>query len=152
MKTFEPEVAGKVEFPNPDQYGVVFRGLQGVTTAGSGTASDAFDDNPTAWPLAGKTGTAQVQKKADTSVFVGFGPATGFVPPEYAMAAVIPEGGFGAKAAAPVVFSVLQQVSNNTVPIVGHAAPQQAETGTPVAPPPTTAPPTTLPLAPVGGP
>ncbi|MFN8050631.1 MAG: penicillin-binding protein 2 [Acidimicrobiales bacterium] len=147
VKSFDPQIAGKVEFPNPDQYGVVYRGLQGVTANPSGTAYKAFRQSPTAWPLAGKTGTAQVTHKLDTSVFVGFGPATGFEPAQFAMASIIPEAGFGADASAPLVFSVLRHLSDNTVPVVGHAAPQQAETGTPVSVPPTTAPPTTLPLA-----
>lgn len=148
IETFEPKVATRVDFPTLPDYAVVYRGLQGVTSSGAGTAEGAFKAHPTAWPMAGKTGTAQVNRKADTSLFVGFGPA---VAPgsraHYAMAAILPEAGFGADAAAPLVFSVMQQLSNGTVPVATWERPQLPEAGT-VATVPTTTTTTTLPLAP----
>ena len=82
---------------------------------------------------AGKTGTAQVKNKADTSLFAGWGPGDGVSLPKYAMVSIIPEGGFGAGGSAPVVFSVLQALSRGTVPPV-TPAPREAEaSGTPVA-------------------
>ena len=131
VKTFEPQVAERVEFPTPEDYAIVYQGLAGVTV--NGTAADAFDDIPTAWPMAGKTGTAQVKNKADTSLFAGWGPGDGVSLPKYAMVSIIPEGGFGAGGSAPVVFSVLQALSRGTVPPV-TPAPREAEaSGTPVA-------------------
>ncbi|MBX7070877.1 MAG: penicillin-binding protein 2 [Microthrixaceae bacterium] len=139
IKTFEPQVAGTLQFPDQHQYEVVYAGLQGVASAGSGTASDAFDAYPTAWAtVAGKTGTAEVDKKADTSLFVGFGPATGFEPVQYVMSAVIPEGGFGGEAAAPLVASVFQRISRGEVPPVAGAPIPGAVVGEPLAPAPTT--------------
>jgi penicillin-binding protein 2 len=106
-----PEVVGEVVYPTLETYAAIYRGLEGVTTNGRGTATDAFRANPTTWPTAGKTGTAEVDRKADTSVFVGFGPAGVPEPVEYAVSAILPQAGFGADAAAPLVFSILAPLS-----------------------------------------
>jgi penicillin-binding protein 2 len=76
--------------------------------------------------MAGKTGTAQVNNKADTSVFVAFGPAAPNVPPAYAIDVVIPEAGFGADVAAPLAFDIMKPLSNNALP---PAAPLPASGG-----------------------
>ncbi len=118
VERFAPKKTGTVAFNDIGQFLAVFEGLKGVTTRGTGTAVDAFNENPTAdgWPLAGKTGTAEVNKKADTSVFVGWGPAIDLTTkPQYAAAAVIPQGGFGADAAAPLVFDILAPLSRGTI-------------------------------------
>ncbi len=70
----DPVEVAHVDIP-PEQYSEIFQGLVGVTQDPSGTAAGAWSANPTAWPFAGKTGTAQVKDKADTSVFAGWGPA-----------------------------------------------------------------------------
>jgi len=49
--------------------------------------------------VAGKTGTAQQTGKQDTALFASYGPADS---PQYAMAVVLEEGGFGGTTAAPV--------------------------------------------------
>ena len=71
-------------------------------------------------PLAGKTGTAEVQGKADTSLFASFGPVGA---PQYAIVAVLEQSGFGADAAAPVVRHVWETVT-------GQAATQVAPQST----------------------
>lgn len=176
VKEFSPIAAGRVDWASPEHYAVVYRGLQGVTSSGSGTAAEAFEASPVPWQVAGKTGTAQVTGKVDSSVFVAFAPADGgFTPARYAMAAIIPEAGFGGQAAAPLVASVLKRIAENTVPVEPSAPREQEEAGTPVSVatsttttlpivganptttlPPTTLPPTTLPptttLPPAGGP
>jgi penicillin-binding protein 2 len=141
----QPQVAGKVTY-KPGVYAQIYAGLQGVVmgTSPKGTANDAWNSDKTAWPMAGKTGTAQVLNKADTSVFVGFGPSGGLVPAQYAIAIIIPEAGFGADAAAPLTFSIMAPVSKNQVPA---ATPVAAAGATPPAGPTTT---TTTPAA--GGP
>lgn len=141
---FSPQVAGTVSFPTEEDYSIIYQGLQGVASQGSGTASDAFAAYPVDWPVAGKTGTAQVTNKADSSVFAGFGPATGFEAPRYAMAAVIPEGGFGVDAAAPLVASVFQLLSRGPLPVVQPAERPGIAAGTPVTT--TTLPPDPEPL------
>jgi penicillin-binding protein 2 len=108
---FEPEVLNKVPFTT-EEYLKITQGLIGVTQSASGTAVKSWRSSPTAWPLAGKTGTAQVTGKADTSVFAGYGPADGS-PPRYAISVIIPEAGFGGDVAAPLAFRIMKPVSEN---------------------------------------
>ncbi len=122
----EPVVKGRLEI-DPGHYAQLWDGLVGVTAPGTGgTASAAFADTPTAWPMAGKTGTAQVSKKADTALFVGWGPAVPNVAPQYTVGVVIPESGFGSTVAAPLAFRVLQPLSDGTLtpacPVIDTAA------------------------------
>jgi penicillin-binding protein 2 len=102
----EPVVGGEVDLP-PHVREPILEGLVGVTR--NGTASRAFAGfDHESWPVAGKTGTAQVDNKADTAVFAAFGPAPA---PEYAIAVFMEESGFGGTAAAPVVRSLLDALS-----------------------------------------
>ena len=80
----------------------------------SGTALQAFAGFPTDWPVAGKTGTVEVFDKNDSSVFMAYGPADN---PQYAMAVVLEEAGFGGRAAAPVVRQVLEAIATEAVPV-----------------------------------
>jgi penicillin-binding protein 2 len=66
--------------------------------------------------MAGKTGTAQVKGKADTSLFVAFGPVSPGVAPEYAVSVVIPEAGFGSEVSAPLAFRIMKPVSEGALP------------------------------------
>jgi penicillin-binding protein 2 len=71
--------------------------LQGVVT--SGTAAGAFAGWPQAdYPLAGKTGSAEVFGHQATSWFASFGPATS---PRYAVVVMVAQAGTGAGTAAP---------------------------------------------------
>lgn len=115
VREIQPDVLGKVEF-QPDWYEKIFNGLVGVTQKGEGTASRSWHANPTAWPMAGKTGTAQVARKADTALFVGWGPAIPGVPPAYTVSVVIPESGFGGDVAAPLAFRILAPASKGELP------------------------------------
>ncbi|MCW2600066.1 MAG: hypothetical protein JWM02_1895 [Frankiales bacterium] len=74
--------------------------LAGVTQQG-GTAGFAFAGFP--FPVAGKTGTADVLGKAPTSWFASFAPAN---KPKYAVVVMVPEGGTGATTAAPIARSI----------------------------------------------
>ena len=127
VRTIEPEELGSVEM-TPDQYGKLFQGLLGVTQDPGGTASSVWAANPTAWPFAGKTGTAQVRDKADTSVFAGWGPAVPGQAPEYAIAVIIPESGFGSDVAAPLTFEILTPISEGRVdPVCPLVEPERSE-------------------------
>ena len=76
-------------------------GFEGVVADPAGTAHAAFVGFPLAqFPIAGKTGTAQVQGKQATSVFASFAPANN---PQYVVDAFLEQSGYGAAAAAPVV-------------------------------------------------
>ena len=88
---------------------IIMDGLIGATTNGNGTAYAAFRGigGPT---VAGKTGTAQSNGKQDTSLFVGISPPD---QPQYVVAAVVEEGGFGASVAAPVVARVFEGINGD---------------------------------------
>ncbi|CAB4531620.1 unannotated protein [freshwater metagenome] len=110
IRQVEPVVQGTVQI-QPDQYGKIYDGLLGVTQSAYGTAAASWQASKTAWPMAGKTGTAQVSKKADTSLFAAWGPAGTGVPAQYAISVVIPESGFGGEVAAPLAFRIMAPLS-----------------------------------------
>jgi penicillin-binding protein 2 len=113
LRTIEPVVKGNVELP-PNVYDPILAGLSGVPRSGTAaTAFRGFDLN--AFPIAGKTGTAQVDGKADTSIFAAFSTGSG---PRYAVAAILEESGFGANAAAPLVRHIFETVSGQAASAV----------------------------------
>ncbi|HEY7720150.1 MAG TPA: penicillin-binding protein 2 [Pedococcus sp.] len=76
--------------------------MVGVVT--EGTAEGAFAGFPLRdWPVAGKTGTAEVFGRGDTSWFVSFAPAQA---PRYAVAVVVAQGGTGGETAAPAARAI----------------------------------------------
>ena len=84
----------------------VLAGLRGAVADRDGTASAPFAGFPLdRVPVEGKTGTAQVLGKADTSLFVAVAPADH---PQFVVAAVVEEAGFGSAVAAPIVRRVLE--------------------------------------------
>jgi penicillin-binding protein 2 len=96
----------------PEWRDAVLAGLQGVVGSGEGTAHVAFSGFPlNQYPVAGKTGTAQVQGKDPTSVFSSFAPANN---PQFVVTAVMEESGYGADAAAPVVRRIYDGLFNLT--------------------------------------
>lgn len=107
---FEPEANAEVAMP-PEIRQPLLDGLAGVTRRGDGTARGAFRGFPDHFTVAGKTGTAQVTGRADTSLFVGFGPVEN---PQYVVAAVLEESGFGGSAAAPLVRRMFEPLADPT--------------------------------------
>lgn len=94
-----PVIASREEQLDPTALNAIRDGLFRVNR--TGTAAEAFAGFPLDnFPIAGKTGTAQVNDKADFSLYAGFGPG---LAPQYAVAAVLEEAGFGGDAAAPAV-------------------------------------------------
>ena len=94
----------------------LLEGLLGVTRSIDGTGYNAFAGFPhEQWQVAGKTGTAEVVGKADNSLFVAFGPNPN---PEYVVAAIMEESGFGSAVAAIAVRRVLEPIATNSVPAV----------------------------------
>ncbi|MBI2703853.1 MAG: penicillin-binding protein 2 [Actinobacteria bacterium] len=114
VEIVQPEVAQQIPIPE-NVFGPIFTGLSGVPEkALGGTAGEAFAGwDLKAWPIAGKTGTAQVDDKADTSWFVAYGPAPA---PQVVAVAVLEESGFGAEAAAPVVRKLLEPIAGQVPP------------------------------------
>jgi penicillin-binding protein 2 len=94
----------------------ILQGLKGAVADKKGTAYDAFRDFPLKdIPVAGKTGTAQVDGKGDSSLFAAFWPADA---PKYVAVAVVEEGGFGAQTAAPIVRRVIESMNGLPTPPV----------------------------------
>ena len=87
----------------------VMVGLHRAVGTPEGTAASAFAGFPLdRVPVAGKTGTAQVNGRADTSLFAAVAPAN---EPHYVVVAVIEEAGFGSTVAAPIVRGVLEALT-----------------------------------------
>jgi penicillin-binding protein 2 len=125
-KEFTPEVAGQVPLP-PEVRQPIYDGLYNVPI--SGTATRAFAGFPLdQFPVAGKTGTAQVDNKADTAVFAAFGPAPA---PRYAMSVFLAESGFGGTASAPVSRALFDALAGVTPlqPVGPDGLPSGGSTG-----------------------
>lgn len=122
IRSAQPKIAAQ-ESLDSAAMDAILDGLGGATTLG--TAAAAFEGFP-AWvyPVAGKTGTAQVAGKADFSLFAGFGPASD---PKYAVAAILEEAGFGSDAAAPATRKMFEYLSGltevPTAPLATEALP-----------------------------
>jgi len=92
----------------------VLAGLAGAVGSKEGTAAAAFAGFPLdRVPVVGKTGTAQVNGKGDTSLFVAVAPAND---PQFVVAAVVEESGFGSVVAAPIVRKVLEVLTGVVTP------------------------------------
>jgi penicillin-binding protein 2 len=95
----------------------VLTGLLGAVGTKEGTASAAFAGFPLdRIPVEGKTGTAQVMGKADTSLFAAVAPAND---PRYVVVAVVEESGFGSVVAAPIARRVLEVLLGVAPPAPG---------------------------------
>ena len=62
----------------------------------------------TQFPIAGKTGTAQVDGKGDTSLFAAMFSVNGH---QYVIVAVVEQAGFGAQTAAPIVRRIIESMT-----------------------------------------
>ncbi len=113
VEVMEPVANGQVELP-PEWRDPMIRGFDGVTKGPGGTATRAFSGfDQSTCPVAGKTGTAQVNDKNDSSLFAAFAPTpTPERPSVIAMATVFQEAGFGADAAVPLTRRVLEPFSD----------------------------------------
>ena len=103
VRALVPITLGTVDIP---ERSVLLTGFTGVVENAKGTAAQAFTGFPKGL-AAGKTGTAQVTGKQDTSWFVGMTPATN---PKYVVLAVVEEGGYGAQTSAPIVRAIMEQL------------------------------------------
>ena len=115
VQDFADRVLNQVYLPRSIRQPIL-EGLLGVTAELEGTAHSAFYGFPhEQWPVAGKTGTAEVVGQADNSLFAAFGPNPN---PEYVVVAILEESGFGASVAAPAVRRVLEPIATDSVPAV----------------------------------
>jgi penicillin-binding protein 2 len=85
-----------------------------ATTTVTGTASGAFFGFPLdQYPVAAKTGTAEVAGKQSTSWFASFAPADD---PEYVVVVNVDQGGLGAATSGPVARAVYEQMFGIAAP------------------------------------
>ena len=132
---FFPQVKNRVPMPSAYDQAAILQGLEGVVSEPLGTAYAAFQNFPLAeYPVAGKTGTAQVsgefcpaytvcgpnqvpwpEYKQDTSVFASFAPADS---PRFVVDAVFEQSGYGADVAAPAVAQVYKTLFGLNKPVV----------------------------------
>jgi penicillin-binding protein 2 len=117
VERYQPKAIRHISF-DPATRAAMLAGFQGALANPKGTASAAFQGFPFAQvPIAGKTGTAQVAGKDDTSLFVGM---FGGTPenPRYIVAVVVEQAGFGAQTAAPIARRIIERMSNLPTPSV----------------------------------
>ncbi len=128
---YQPRVLGHVSLP-PAVRNPILAGLEGVVQNPSGTAYGTFQRYATfsesQFPVAGKTGTASLNKSLEpNSLFVGFAPANN---PQYVVACVIAQGGYGSAASAPVVAEAFSWLYQHGVPALNLAPRSQFVTPT----------------------
>jgi penicillin-binding protein 2 len=113
VRRIDPQVVGHLPVPQGD-LAYIRSALEGVTK--SGTAAGAFGGFPFGKvDVAGKTGTAEVYGRQDTSWFASFAPANN---PEYATVVMVSQAGQGASVAAPAV----RQIWDGIFGLEGHPA------------------------------
>jgi penicillin-binding protein 2 len=110
VQDFKPRLRRKVQI-SPKTLKVVRAGLKGVVNNEEGTA---YEVRPSNLMVSGKTGTAQVSRRArkgetiwlqDHSWFAAYAPSDA---PVIAVAVIIEHGGRAAKVAAPVAMEIIQ--------------------------------------------
>jgi len=117
LKTVPPRAIRHLAF-DPVLRSQMLAGFEGALSDPKGTAYQAFQGFPFAQvPVAGKTGTAQVTNKGDTSLFVGM---FGGTPdqPRYVVAVVVEQAGFGAQTAAPIARRIIESMEHLPTPPV----------------------------------
>jgi penicillin-binding protein 2 len=103
---------------DPATRAAMLAGFTGAIADDKGTAHSAFQGFPLEQvPVSGKTGTAQVANKGDTSLFVGM---FGGTPenPRYIVAVVVEQAGFGSQTAAPIARRIIEKMSGLPTPPV----------------------------------
>jgi penicillin-binding protein 2 len=122
VRTIDPVVRSTVSL-EPGTRDPIVQGLAQVTQAGTASGSFAgFDQG--SFPIVGKTGTAEVGGKADTSVFASYAPKDA---PQYAVAAVMEESGFGSETAAPLVRHLYEYLAGQAQTPYAYIAPARQD-------------------------
>lgn len=110
VREIVPESVGKTDL-DPNHRSAILQGLRSSISRPEGTGASAFLGFPLdSFPVAGKTGTAQVIGKQDTALFVAFAPADA---PQYVVAVFMEEAGFGGAVAAPVARRIMDGLAGN---------------------------------------
>jgi penicillin-binding protein 2 len=105
VRRVAPRVAGVAEVPG-GALAAVGQGLASVPTGG--TAASAFAGFPLdRFPVAGKTGTADLPPQAPFAWFASYAPVGN---PEYVVVVMVEQGGHGGESAAPVARAIYQKL------------------------------------------
>jgi penicillin-binding protein 2 len=105
LQKIDPGTARRVKM-DPGARDAIMQGLHAATT-GDGTSADVFKGwNQKAFPVYGKTGTAERAGHGDQSWYVCFVPNQSR---PIVLAVTVEDGGFGAEAAAPIARVMLAQ-------------------------------------------
>ncbi|WIW71404.1 penicillin-binding protein 2 [Anaerosinus gibii] len=109
IKQFQSEKLGQLTISQKTM-DLIRISLRDVAREG-GTAGQIFKDFPV--PIAGKTGTAENPHGSDHGWFVAYGP---FDNPQYVVAVIVDQGGFGSMSAVPIGKKILEaafHIDNN---------------------------------------
>jgi penicillin-binding protein 2 len=106
LQKIDPGTARRVKM-DPAARAAIMSGLHAAASASGGTSADVFKGwNQKAFPVFGKTGTAQRNGREDQSWYVCFVPNKSR---PIVLAVTVEDGGFGAEAAAPIARVMLAQ-------------------------------------------
>ncbi len=128
VKKIKPKVMGHVHLPASTR-DTMLQGFEEEVTSpiGTGYPPAQLTDYPySELPIAGKTGTSQINPtnpNLTNALYVAFGPTSD---PKYCIAVVIPNGGYGDEAAAPVAFRLFEYLIKHPVGKVTPKVPQGA--------------------------
>ncbi|HVT17683.1 MAG TPA: FtsW/RodA/SpoVE family cell cycle protein [Thermoanaerobaculia bacterium] len=102
-----PRAGAPVQVLDAALIGIIARAMRGVVTEGTAAAFLARIEPP----IAGKTGTAEVQDKKAHSWFIGFAPYGGSPARRIAFAVVVEHGGYGGRLAAPAAGEIVRRAA-----------------------------------------
>lgn len=108
VQTIDPTAKNKV--PVSDEVLSYIRDSLTFANAHAVSGAMAFDGSPIKPLVAGKTGTAEVYGKQDTSWLASWAPGDGSGPAKFVVVGMIEQAGTGSSAAAPMVRTVLEGV------------------------------------------
>ena len=134
-RTIAPAVKGKL--PVGKAFLAFFRNALHFRDDHQVSGAIAFDGSPIKTSIGGKTGTAEVFGKEDTSWLASWGPTTG-ARPRLVVVGMIEQGGIGAYAAAPMVRKVYEGMLGVTGSVLPGGVPAQKPPTVParLTPPP----------------
>jgi penicillin-binding protein 2 len=105
VREIEPEVIGDLQLDDAE-LAVIKEGLERVIMDQRGTGRTAFAGFPVdRFPVAGKTGTAEIGGRIPYAWFAGYAPSDD---PEIVIAVNVEQGGGGSQTAAPIVRNIFE--------------------------------------------
>jgi penicillin-binding protein 2 len=107
VREIEPEIIGELGLDDAE-LGAIQDGLRRVVMEQRGTAVGAFSGFPLdEYPVAGKTGTAELKPKVPFAWFAAYAPLDD---PQYVVVVNVEEGGGGSQTAAPIARNILEHL------------------------------------------